>query len=81
MVTENTHGRKQACQRAGGPSPVALALVGTVWVISLIWARGGFAYENSVNAQNQQNILSQAATTQGVSDMATAGSAGIVGPR
>ena len=81
MVTESTHGRKQSRQRAGGPSPVALALVGTVWVISLIWARGGFAYENSVNAQNQQNILSQAATTQGVSDMATAGSAGIVGPR
>ncbi len=26
----------------------------------------GMMYENSVNAQNQQNILSQAATTQGV---------------
>mmetsp|Transcript_8991 Transcript_8991/g.14998 ORF Transcript_8991/g.14998 Transcript_8991/m.14998 type:complete len:89 (-) Transcript_8991:134-400(-) len=26
----------------------------------------GMMYENSVNAQNQQNILAQAATTQGV---------------
>ena len=26
----------------------------------------GLMYENSVNAQNQQNILAQAATTQGV---------------
>lgn len=26
----------------------------------------GMMFENSVNAQNQQNILSQAATTQGV---------------
>jgi len=26
----------------------------------------GLMFENSVNAQNQQNILSQAATTQGV---------------
>ena len=29
----------------------------------------GLMFENSVNAQNQQNILAQAATTQGVMQM------------
>ncbi len=81
MVDLSTHDRKQACQRPEGLSPAALGLACAVLVISLIWARGGFAYENSVNAQNQQNILDQTATTQGVGQASVPGGSGLGGPR
>lgn len=82
MAMPNHHKtRQQAQQRTGLVLPVVLVVASVSWLASPVWTGPGFAFETNVGAQNQQNVLAQTATTQGVGQTSVPGGSGFVGPR
>ncbi len=68
-------------QRAGGSLLLAVALTFGGLIAGSVRAEGGSAFEASENAQDQQNRIGQAATTQGIDQTSVPSRVGFVGPR